>query len=82
MSVELLEVYNEKVRDLLAPKSGPDGQEMNLKVMSQEVVGNTIVSTTDEDEVMQILALAQSRRCVKATASNSYGTILYHPLAH
>ena len=71
MSVELLEVYNEKVCDLLAPKSGPDGREMNLKVTSQEVFGNAIVSTTDEDEVMQILALAQSRRCVKATASNS-----------
>ena len=71
LSVELLEIYNEKVRDLLAPKSGANGQEVNLKVTSQEVVGNTIVETSTEEEVKQILEMAQSRRCVKATASNS-----------
>ena len=71
MSVELLEVYNEKVHDLLAPRSGPDGRVANLKVTSLEVVGNTVVSTNSKDEVMEILALAQNRRCVKATASNS-----------
>lgn len=71
VSIELLEVYNEKVRDLLAPTCGPDGREINIKVTSQEVVGNTIVQTSSEDEVLQILDYAQGRRCVKATASNA-----------
>jgi hypothetical protein len=71
LSVELLEVYNEQVRDLLAPSSGPNGREIPLKVTSKEVVGNVIVATSTEEEVMNVLALAQSRRCVKATSSNS-----------
>jgi|UPI000581A959 kinesin family protein C1 len=71
MSVELLEVYNEQVRDLLAPNAGLNGREISLKVTSQEVVGNLCVSASTEDEVMKVLALAQSRRCVKATSSNS-----------
>ena len=71
LSVELLEVYNEQVRDLLAPNSGPNGREIPLKVTSKEVVGNIIVDTSTEDEVMRVMELAQSRRCVKATASNA-----------
>jgi hypothetical protein len=71
LSVELLEVYNEQVRDLLAPSSGPNGREIPLKVTSKEVVGNVVVATSTEEEVMNVLALAQSRRCVKATSSNS-----------
>jgi kinesin family member C1 len=62
--VELLEIYNEKVFDLMS-----SGRE-ELKVTSNEVVGNTLVETNSVDEVMQILKLAQSRRCVKATNSN------------
>jgi hypothetical protein len=71
LSVELLEVYNEQVRDLLAPSSGPNGREIPLKVTSKEVVGNVVVATSTEEEVMNVLDLAQSRRCVKATSSNS-----------
>lgn len=71
LSVELLEVYNEEVRDLLAPNSGPNGREIPLKVTSKEVVGNVVVATSSEEEVMHVLAVAQSRRCVKATSSNA-----------
>lgn len=71
VAVELLEVYNEKVRDLVAPNSGPRGSEIPVKVTSQEVVGNTMVQTTTEEQVFHILNLAQGRRCVKATLSNS-----------
>lgn len=63
ISVELLEVYNEKVHDLLTSKE--------VTVTSQEVVGNTLVETSSEDQVLQILQLAQERRCVKSTQSNS-----------
>lgn len=71
MSIELLEIYNEQVRDLLATNSGPAGKEINLKLTSQEVVGNVILPAASEKDVMNVLALAQSRRCVKATESNA-----------
>jgi len=71
MSVELLEIYNEQVRDLLATDSGPDGKEIPLKLTSQELVGNVVFPASCESEVMEVLSLAQSRRCVKATQSNA-----------
>jgi kinesin family protein C1 len=67
ISVELLEVYNEKVRDLLSPEIHQD-----LKVTSNhDVVGNIVVETKSEHEVLKVLEIAQSRRCTKATDSNS-----------
>lgn len=71
LSVELLEIYNEQVRDLLAPGSGPSGRELNLKVTSTEVIGNIVVPTAAKEEVMQVLDKAQRRRCVKTTESNA-----------
>lgn len=69
ISVELLEIYNEKVRDLLDNKT--EGQEVSLKVKANEAIGSTVVVVTTEEEVATILGKAQSRRCVKATASNA-----------
>jgi len=66
MSVELLEVYNEKVRDLLSNEKDQD-----LKVTSNEVVGNIVVQTETEDAVMKVLSFAQANRCVKATNLNA-----------
>lgn len=66
ISVELLEVYNEKVRDLLASVNAPE-----VKVTSEEVIGNIVVSTPTEEQVMKVLALAQGRRCVKSTLLNA-----------
>ena len=66
--VELLEIYNEKVRDLLSTSSTKD---QNLKVNSSDVEGNVLTTTSSTEDVMQILELAQSRRCVKATNSNA-----------
>ena len=71
LSVEMLEVYNEEVRDLMATDFGADGKLLNLKVNSQEVVGNEVVSVKKEQDILSILTAAQKRRCVKATASNS-----------
>jgi len=68
ISVELLEIYNEKVRDLLV---GPSTEKPNLKVNSNKAVGNVLVSAANEGEAGEILSLAQSRRCVKATQINS-----------
>jgi hypothetical protein len=66
MSVELLEVYNEKVRDLMSSEKDQD-----LKVTLNEVVGNLTIQTNSVEEVMNVIELAQSRRCVKATGSNA-----------
>jgi Kinesin motor domain len=64
--VELLEVYNEKIRDLLSKE-----KNQSLTIASNDVVGNRVVATSTVEEVMTYLTLAQNRRCVKATASNS-----------
>jgi len=69
--VEMLEIYNEEVRDLLDDNAGPDGQLIKLKLKSNEAVGNTKVNALDEREVEGILQLAQERRCVKATKVNA-----------
>ena len=71
LSVELLEVYNEKVRDLLIPSSDSDGKEVSLKVTANEAVGSKILPVTSHEEVHEILDRAQKRRCVKATSSNA-----------
>jgi len=67
LSVELLEIYNECVRDLLAP----EGSVETLKIVNSDVSGSTLVTTSTKEEVMQVLKLAQSRRCIRATKSNS-----------
>lgn len=69
LSVELLEIYNEKIRDLLSSDAGRTNQ--NLKVTSTDVEGNILRSATSVQDVMEILQLAQSRRCVKSTESNA-----------
>jgi kinesin family protein C1 len=71
ISVELLEIYNEQVRDLLAPSGGANGLEVALKVTSNEVIGNERLPVASEGQVAQILSMAQKRRCVKATLSNA-----------
>jgi len=68
--VELLEIYNEEVRDLLAD-SGPTGKLVACQVSSNDAVGNIKMDVDDVKDVEGILKLAQERRCVKATKSNS-----------
>lgn len=72
MSVELLEVYNEKIIDLLANKK-PDsrGDQVSLKIVSNKVVGSTQLNVTNLDEIKSTIANAQKRRTVKSTASNA-----------
>jgi len=71
ISVELLEVYNEQVRDLVSTKeSDGSGKRLNISVNSNEAIGNTVHVAANEEEVSAILATAQKRRCVKATKSN------------
>ena len=69
--VELLEIYNEEVRDLLDNNAGPDGQLIKLKLLENDAVGNVKVNANNVQEVEGILQLAQERRCTKATKSNA-----------
>ncbi|KAL7494745.1 hypothetical protein ACHAWT_003356 [Skeletonema menzelii] len=71
IKVELLEIYNEEVFDLLDANAGPKGQKMKIKLNSNEAVNNVVVEASSQDEVQGVLELAQQRRCVKATKSNS-----------
>lgn len=72
ISIEMLEIYNEQVRDLLGEKKGNAGYTpLNISLTSNEVVGNVIHRAADEGEVLTLLGKAQKRRCVKATKSNS-----------
>ena len=72
ISVELLEIYNEQVRDLLNDKKGMGGYEdVSLSLNSSEAIGNIVFDAIDEEHVMKVLEKAQKRRCVKATKSNA-----------
>jgi hypothetical protein len=71
MSVELLEIYNENIRDLLSLKKVDPTTGGGLRIQSNESVGNVVATADSEEDVLTILDLAQSRRCVKATNSNA-----------
>jgi hypothetical protein len=70
ISVELLEVYNEQVKDLVSKQDATGCKSLNIFVNSNESIGNTVHLVASEDEVSKVLATAQKRRCVKATKSN------------
>lgn len=71
ISVELLEIYNEQVRDLMAVKRDGSGyKSLNISVNSNEAIGNVVLQTSSEDDVLKVLATAQKLRCVKSTKSN------------
>jgi kinesin family protein C1 len=72
LAVEMLEIYNEQVRDLVA-KEGSKTEDVGkpLKIVGSEAVGSIHQPVTCEAEVFKILEVAQKRRCVKATQSNA-----------
>jgi Kinesin motor domain len=66
ISVEILEVYNDTVRDLLSLSSA-----RNVEVMSEKVEGNITISTPTEDEALELFSRAQSKRILKSTNLNT-----------
>jgi len=71
ITVELLEIYNENVQDLLVKgRRSSISKGADVKVNANEAVGNAIIHVSCEEEVIQILNIAQQRRCIKATKSN------------
>ncbi|KAG7367206.1 kinesin motor domain containing protein [Nitzschia inconspicua] len=71
MKIEMLEIYNENVRDLLASHASTDELGASLKVVGGEAVGSIRQAVKTEAEVFKILKTAEKRRCVKATNSNA-----------
>ena len=71
--VEMLEIYNDKVRDLLHPSSRKKNQtgEVKLKIASNEAMENIIVEAERPGEILEFLNVSQKRRCVKSTKSNT-----------
>jgi len=89
IKVELLEIYNEQVVDLLSPDNHTGRKNVRISLANHTVEGNRVVMTSTEEECMGLLELAQKRRCVKATSSNSKSsrshlvfTIHYHLSDH
>mmetsp|Transcript_27134 Transcript_27134/g.59712 ORF Transcript_27134/g.59712 Transcript_27134/m.59712 type:complete len:981 (+) Transcript_27134:43-2985(+) len=66
MTVELLEIYNEQVRDLLSSKA-----TATLKISGDKAMGSIHQPVSDEASVFKILSEAEQRRTVKATSSNA-----------
>lgn len=70
ISVELLEIYNEDVRDLLSFDNRQEKQSKSLRIVSNDAFGNVVASVQSQQDVFEILLVAASKRCVKATNSN------------
>ena len=71
ITLELLEIYNEHVHDLLSRKGNTSYNEIHLHINSNEALGNKVLEANSTEDVMSVLEIAQKRRCVKATKSNS-----------
>ncbi|XP_010493958.1 PREDICTED: kinesin-like protein KIN-14G [Camelina sativa] len=71
ISVQMLEIYNEQVRDLLAT----DGQTKRLEIRNNSQNGinvpeASLVPVSSTDDVIQLMDLGQMNRAVSSTAMN------------
>lgn len=62
LGIEMVEVYNEKVFDLLATSG-------NIEVSNTQE--HTVLEADDVESVLDVVKKAQNRRCVRATNSNA-----------
>ena len=69
IGVEMLEIYNEKLRDLMTKSA----TEVQMKVNSSGDIGvnNIVLEAKTVEEVLHTLESAKNRRCVSATKSNA-----------
>lgn len=69
VGVEMLEIYNEKLRDLMTKNA----TEVQMKINSSGDIGvnNIVLEAKTVEEVLHALETAKSRRCVSATNSNA-----------
>ncbi|KAK1343623.1 hypothetical protein QTO34_016403 [Cnephaeus nilssonii] len=69
VSMSYLEIYNEVIRDLLSPSSGPLDLREDARG-SIQVAGITEVSTSNAQEIMQLLTRGNRQRTQEPTAAN------------
>ncbi|KAL3666690.1 hypothetical protein V7S43_008316 [Phytophthora oleae] len=70
-SLELVEIYNETLRDLLAPTESTDKIDLRLDSEGKIVVVNScIYKVQDEQEAWSLLRGAMSKRSTKSTKMN------------
>ncbi|KAJ0395977.1 hypothetical protein P43SY_008993 [Pythium insidiosum] len=71
VSVEMIEIYNETLRDLLAPAGSADKVELRLDTDGKPVVTNSCVhAVEDERAAWRLLQKAMGRRATKTTNMN------------
>ncbi|KAL7557861.1 hypothetical protein ACA910_010912 [Epithemia clementina (nom. ined.)] len=72
IKVEILEIYNENVYDLLSSsRKQEDRKSLKVSMVTNTIEGNLVEHTSTEAECMELLNLAQKRRCIKSTSSNA-----------
>ncbi|KAL5701824.1 hypothetical protein ACHQM5_027120 [Ranunculus cassubicifolius] len=73
LSVSMLEVYNEKIRDLLVENSSQPSKKLEIKQAAegtQEIPGLTESSVSNSNEVWELLKTGSSNRAVGSTNAN------------
>ncbi|TYZ59341.1 hypothetical protein PybrP1_008521 [[Pythium] brassicae (nom. inval.)] len=71
VSLEMIEIYNETLRDLLAPLGSGDKVDLRLDADGRPAIANACIHTvTNELNAWQLLQKAMTKRSTKATSMN------------
>ncbi|KAF1320175.1 hypothetical protein FI667_g12619, partial [Globisporangium splendens] len=71
VSLEMIEIYNETLRDLLAPAGSADKVDLRLDAEGKPAIANSCIHTViNELDAWQLLQKAMSKRSTKATNMN------------
>ena len=71
IKTEVLEIYNENVYDLLSSNNIQDRKSLKVSMTTNTVDGNIQQIAATEEECLDLLDMAQKRRCTKSTSSNA-----------
>jgi C-terminal processing protease CtpA/Prc len=76
MKVSMLEIYNEKFRDLLQPRDHPNQQKLKLKQTKGgfTVFGLLHVPVQSMDQMLAVLERGNQHRSIRATEANYYSS--------
>uniref|UniRef100_K3X8R3 Kinesin-like protein n=1 Tax=Globisporangium ultimum (strain ATCC 200006 / CBS 805.95 / DAOM BR144) TaxID=431595 RepID=K3X8R3_GLOUD len=71
VSLEMIEIYNETLRDLLAPVGSAEKVDLRLDAEGKPAIANSCIHTVINDlDAWQLLQKAMSKRSTKATNMN------------
>ena len=72
IKVEIVEIYNENVYDLLSSERKSEGRKsLKVSMVTNNIEGNMVQEIATEDECLELMNLAQNKRCIKSTSSNA-----------